>query len=176
MSDRERKALAERVLIGFAERVDLPDWGIVRIRAKVDTGARTSALHVDGIERLPGGKVRFDVVMNRTTGRTRHVVTDVVRVGQVRSSSGLAETRYFVATRLRVGGIIKEIEISLARRHAMQFRMLLGRTALGHDFLIDAGRRYVTDHGTDHRPAEGHRRPRKRDGREAKAQGRGRSR
>jgi hypothetical protein len=174
MPDRDRKALADRVLIGFAERVDLPDWGIVRIRAKVDTGARTSALHVDGIERLPGGKVRFDVVMNRTTGRTRHVVTDVVRVGQVRSSSGVAETRYFVATRLRVGDVTKDIEISLARRHAMQFRMLLGRTALGHDFLIDAGRRYVTDQGTDRRAAEGHRRPRKSARRNA--HGRGRSR
>lgn len=160
MGERERRTMEHRVLIGFAERVDLPDWGIVRIRAKVDTGARTSALHVDGIERLPGGKVRFDVVMNRKTGRTRHVVTDVVRVGQVRSSSGATETRYFVATRLRVGGVIKQIEISLARRHTMQFRMLLGRSALGHDFLIDAGRRYVTDHGTERRGSEARERSR----------------
>jgi hypothetical protein len=145
MTERDRRELQGRVLIGFAERVDLPDWGIQQIRAKVDTGARTSALHVDGIARLPGGKVRFDVVMNRKTGRTKHVITDLVRVGQVRSSSGTAETRYFVTTRMRIGSVIRVIEISLARRHAMQFRMLLGRTALGHDFVIDASRRYVTD-------------------------------
>ncbi|MFW6050045.1 MAG: ATP-dependent zinc protease [Myxococcota bacterium] len=145
MTPPDRSSHRERELIGFAERVDLPDWGIRRIRAKVDTGARSSALHVDGIERLPGGKVRFDVVVNRKTGRTKHIVTQLVRVGQVRSSSGKAETRYFVSTRVQIGGVIKRIEISLARRHAMLFRMLLGRTALGHDFLIDPGRRYVTD-------------------------------
>jgi hypothetical protein len=145
MSERERRALEQRHLIGFAERVDLPEWGIQRIRAKVDTGARTSALHVDGIERLPGGKVRFEVVTNRKTGRTQSVTTHLVRVGQVRSSSGASEMRYFVSTRLRIGDVLKQIEISLARRHAMQFRMLLGRTALGHDFIIDPGRRYVTD-------------------------------
>lgn len=159
MTDADRKHPHDRVLIGFAERVDLVDWGIDCIRAKVDTGARTSALHVDGIERLSGGKVRFDVVVNRKTGRTRHVVTHLARVGRVRSSSGEAETRYFVVTRVRLGGLVKEIEISLARRHAMQFRMLLGRTALGHDFVIDPGRRYITD-GHPHPPSKT-RRPRK---------------
>lgn len=145
MTDGARHRQGAHLLIGFAERVDLVDWGIHQIRVKVDTGARTSALHVDGIERLPGGKVRFDVVVNRKTGRTKHVITDLVRVGRVRSSSGVSETRYFVSTVMRLGSVTKRIEISLARRHNMQFRMLLGRTALGHDFLIDAGRRYVTE-------------------------------
>lgn len=139
----------DRELIGFAEYVELPDWGIRGLRAKVDTGARSSALHVESIEHLPGDRVCFDVVVNRRTNRRVHVVTEIKRIGHVRSSSGSSEVRYFVATRMRLGRIVKEIEISLAARHAMQFRMLLGRSALGHDFVIDAGKRYV--HG---RPAD----------------------
>ncbi|MFW5924705.1 MAG: ATP-dependent zinc protease [Myxococcota bacterium] len=168
MTDGARSRQGRHLLIGFAERVDLPDWGIHQIRAKVDTGARTSALHVDGVERLSGGRVRFDVVVNRKTGRTKHVVTDLVRVGRVRSSSGVSETRYFVSTVMRLGGVTKKVEISLARRHGMQFRMLLGRTALGHDFLIDAGRRYVTEA----RPQKARKKGRSKNRDEAKTQGR----
>lgn len=129
--------------IGYAECIDLPEWGILALRAKIDTGARSSALHVDGIERLAGGKVRFDVVLNRKTGSTLHVVSKIKRIARVRSSSGEQEERIFVETRLEIGGVSKDIEVSLTSRHNMRFRMLLGRTALGHDFLIDAGRRYI---------------------------------
>lgn len=153
----ERSAGESRELIGFAEYVELPDWGIRGLRAKVDTGARSSALHVESIEHLPGNRVRFDVIVNRRTNRRVHVVTQIKRIGHVRSSSGSSEVRYFVVTRMRLGRIWKEIEISLAARHAMQFRMLLGRSALGHDFLIDAGRRYA--HG---RPADRRRPPTKK--------------
>ena len=148
--------IEERTLIGYAERVDLPDWGIRDLRAKVDTGARTSALHVDNIARLSNDRVQFDVVVNRKTHRKKHVVTRLTRVGQVRSSSGRAETRYFVSTTLRLGEVEKEIEISLASRHSMQFRMLLGRSALGHDFVIDPGRRYAQSDHHHHGHGHGH--------------------
>jgi hypothetical protein len=141
--DRDHRSDHERLRIGYAECVDLPEMGIAGLRAKVDTGARTSALHVDDIERLPGGKVRFFVVLNRKTNRRVEVVEKVRRVASVRPSSGHAEERIFVATELVIGDVHKEIEVSLAARHGMQFRMLLGRRALAHDFLIDAGRRYL---------------------------------
>lgn len=133
-----------RIRIGYAECVDLPEWGISGLRAKVDTGARSSALHVDDIKRLSGDRVRFDVVLNRKTGRSVRVVSGIRRVAQVRSSSGKGEERIFVATRFVLGSVEKEIELSLAARHEMRFRMLLGRSVLAHDFLIDAGRRYLT--------------------------------
>ena len=55
----------EPIVIGWTELVDLPEWGIKDLRAKVDTGARTSALHVENIEELPRGYVRFDVILHR---------------------------------------------------------------------------------------------------------------
>lgn len=133
----------ERVLIGCAEVVDLPQWGIHQLAAKVDTGARSSALHVESIERRPGNRVRFEVVVDRD-GRERVTVTAPIRrVSVVRSSSGHPERRFFVATEIRLGAVSKEIEIGLTSRHLMRFRMLLGRLSLGHDFVIDPGRRYV---------------------------------
>ncbi len=133
----------ERVLIGCAEMVDFPLWGIREVPAKIDTGARSSALHVESLERRPGNKVRFEVIADHD-GRHRVTVTAPIRrVSVVRSSSGHPERRYFVATEVRVGPVTKEIEIGLTSRHLMRFRMLIGRLALGHDFVIDPGRRYV---------------------------------
>ncbi len=133
-----------RTLIGIAERVDLPEWGVRRLRVKIDTGARTSALHVDEIEHVSDGKVRFWIVLDRKRGKRVQVEADVVRTARVRSSSGRAEKRLFVRTRMCLGGVEKDIEISLASREPMIFRMLLGRTALAHDFLVDPAHRYLT--------------------------------
>lgn len=123
--------------------VQLPEWGIEHMAAKVDTGARSSALHVESIERRPGNKVRFEVIVDRD-GRERVSITAPIRrVSTVRSSSGHPEKRFFVATHIKLGPVTKEIEIGLTSRHLMRFRMLLGRLSLGHDFVIDPGRRYV---------------------------------
>ena len=135
----------ERVLLGAAERVDLPDWGIARLRAKIDTGARTSALHVHGVEAIGEDRVRFTVVLHRDKHDERVTVeARVVRRARVRSSSGKSRERIIVATKLVLGGVEREIEVSLASRRRMIFRMLLGRSALGDDFLVDPSRRYLT--------------------------------
>lgn len=136
--------LEGRTLIGVAERIELPEWGVTRLRVKIDTGARTSALHVDGVEPLENGRVRFWIVLDRRGDKRVQVEAPITRISKVRSSSGRAEQRYFVTTRMRLGGIEKPIEISLARREPMLFRMLLGRTALGRDFLVDPAHRYLT--------------------------------
>ena len=131
-------------MIGVAERVDLPEWGVTRMRAKIDTGARTSALHVDGIEEIGDDRVRFAVVQHKDEHDERVVVeAPVVRRGRVRSSTGRVQERIYVATRISIGGVEKSVEISLASRKRMIFRMLLGRTALGEDFIVDPSRRYV---------------------------------
>ena len=140
-------------VIGVAERVDLPDWGISRLRAKIDTGARTSALHVLGIEELGDDTVRFTIVLHRDKHDERvPVVAKVVRRARVRSSSGRSHERIFVATRVVIGGVEREVEISLASRRRMVFRMLLGRSALADAFLVDPGRRYVASAPTPPRP------------------------
>lgn len=132
------------VLIGWTEFIDLPEWGVRNLRAKVDTGARTSALHVENIEELPRGFVRFDVVLHREKlGRRIRVKTKVTRRGRVRSSTGHQTERLFVETTLSLGPITKRIEVSLVDREKMIHRMLLGREALKGPILIDVDRRMV---------------------------------
>lgn len=143
----------ERTLIGVAERVNLPEWGVARLRAKIDTGAKTSALHVDSIEELPGEQVRFSVVLHRKKRDERvSVVAPISRRGRVRSSTGRVQERIFVRTRLILGGVEKVIEVSLASRGRMIFRMLLGRSALQDDFLVDPNHRYLHAHPPSERP------------------------
>lgn len=138
----ESEHAESRTIIGWSEYVDFPEWGIQGVRAKVDTGARTSALHVEDIEALGDGHVRFHVVTGRKGpfGRTA-VCAKVVKWGRVRSSSGHYTVRCFVKTRIRVGPVEKEVELSLVSREKMLYRMLLGRRALARDFLVDVSRR-----------------------------------
>lgn len=144
MVDPVRDLLRGRTLVGIAERIDLPEWGVDQLRVKIDTGARTSALHVDAIEELPGRRVRFWVILDRKHAHRRvQVEAPISRRTRVRSSSGRAEERIFVTTKMRLGPVTKDIEVSLASREPMIFRMLLGRSALHHDFLVDPSHRYL---------------------------------
>jgi hypothetical protein len=135
-------------IIGWTENIDLPDWGIRGLRAKVDTGALTSALHAEDIEELPRGRVRFDVILDRRKPDRRvHVRAHICRRGRVRSSTGHYTTRIFVTTRLCLGPNEHVIEISLVNRERMLHRMLLGRSALEGRYLVDASRRGVLGKG-----------------------------
>jgi len=132
----------EPSIIGWTEYIDFPDWDISGLKAKVDTGARTSALHVEDLVHHENGWVTFDVVLHRHRQEQRqHVRTQAVKVARVRSSTGHYTERCFVRTRIRIGRVEKEIEFSLVSRHTMLFRMLLGRTALAQDFWVDVSRR-----------------------------------
>jgi len=136
-----RKRASQKLLIGWSESVDLPDWGIRGIRAKIDTGAASSALHVERLVELGRGRVRFDVVVRHgTRRRTTHVEARVHRRSRVRSSSGHADDRLFVTTTLRAGPVERRIELSLVNRDLMRYRMLLGRSALAGAFWVDPGR------------------------------------
>jgi hypothetical protein len=132
------------IVIGFAELVDLPEWGIVGLRGKIDTGAKTSALHVSNIREIGNGRVGFDVRLHRRQAdRIVHVEAKILRRGRVRPSSGDAQTRLFVETTLRIGSIERTIELSLVDRENMIYRMLVGRTAMGAGVLVDPSRRYA---------------------------------
>lgn len=138
------KYSTEPVLIGWTEYVDLPDWKVRKLRAKIDTGARSSALHVEDIVELPRGRVRFTVVLHREKRDRRvRVTARVHRRSRVRSSNGIVETRYFVLTTLRLGPVEREVELSLVNRGLMNHRMLLGRSAVSGPFLIDVDHRML---------------------------------
>lgn len=130
------------LVVGWIEYVDLPDWGVRGLRAKLDTGARSSAIHVENVRELPRRRVRFDVVLHRRDRDRRvHVEARVKRRGRVRSSSGHYTLRLFVSTRLRLGPREHEIELSLVDREEMIHRMLLGRSALEGHYLVDVSHR-----------------------------------
>jgi hypothetical protein len=138
-------SLDDHEIIGWKESVDLIDWGVLNIVAKSDTGARRSAIDVKNITELPDGYVRFDIALHRKKrNRIKTVVAKIAHQTHVRSSNGEQHERYFVATRIRIGERIKEIELSLVCRKNMTCRMLLGRKALQSDFLVDSLAIYMT--------------------------------
>lgn len=143
--------------VGWREWVQLPDWGVERLRAKIDTGARTSALHVDNLEELPGNRLSFDVVLDRGANpRTvRVTAAERVRVASVRPSSGHRQRRHVVVTTLRLAGVEKQIEVSLVDRGPMLCRMLVGRTALASDFVVDPAHAYLHSRRRRRRRADG---------------------
>lgn len=130
--------------IGYREFVDLPDWGIRGIKAKADTGARSSAIDVADLEELPRDRVRFHVVLSRKN-RMRRVTVEakIVRRTIVKSSLGHRDERLTVETTLRIGTVEKVVEVGLVCRESMICRMLLGRQALAGDFLVDSRRTYL---------------------------------
>ena len=131
------------ILIGWKEYVDLPEWGIFGMCAKIDTGARSSALHVEDIVIEDDGHVSFSVVRHRQGRRPPVRVTGrITRRKIVRSSTGHSSSRIFVSTTMRMGAIEAQIEISLVDRDAMIHRLLIGRAALAC-VRIDPSERFL---------------------------------
>ncbi len=134
---------AGKTVLGWTEYVDFPEWAIDGVRAKIDTGARTSALHVENLEETEDGCVTFDVVLSRKDPeRRKRVRAEVVKWARVRSSTGIYRQRCFVRTAIRLGGVEKTVEVTLVSREKMMFRMLVGRKALEGDFVVDAAKRW----------------------------------
>lgn len=133
-------------VIGWREWVALPGLGVERIKVKVDTGARSSAIHAWGVERFRrGGRdhVRFVVHPLQRDTRTAVVAeSTVVDERIVKSSSGAAERRLVIVTPLELLGESWPIELTLTERDQMGFRMLLGRQAIRRRFWVDSGGSY----------------------------------
>ena len=130
-------------IIGWREWIELPELGIARIKAKVDSGARSSSIHAFDIESLErDGKefVRFKVnPKQRNSSAVVEAEAPILEYRKVRSSSGKATMRPVIITQIKLVGITWPIELTLANRDQMGFRMLLGREAFRHRFLVDAG-------------------------------------
>ena len=132
------------VVVGWREVVGLPDWGVPAVKAKVDTGARTSAIHVSSVEELSDDRIRFEVVVReKPVLETRVVEAVPVRRAVVKPSHGATQERWVCRTRMKLGPIEREIELSLVSRRGMLCRMLICRRSLPEGTVVDPNRRYV---------------------------------
>ena len=127
----EQPAERELVRMGWRERISFPDWGVRRIVAKLDSGARTSAIHVANVRLLDNGRVRFRVVAHDSPRRmSKWIEADVVRMSRVRPTTGEVQQRIVVHASILLGDFQRVIEVSLVNRPNMLCRVLLGRRAM----------------------------------------------
>ncbi len=136
------------VLIGRREFVGFPEWNIRRLRAKIDTGAWTTALDVCEFSLIETGsgsfKARFSPVLSRKKGTCGALIeAGVVRMARVRNTGGIVEMRPVVETEIQMGPVRKRIRITLTDRSRMRSPVILGRSALCGDFIVDVSRTYL---------------------------------
>ena len=142
------KPVKKLPIVGWREWVCLPELGIDKIKAKIDTGARTSALHAFSLKPFTqNGKNRITCELHPLQHNALEVIVctaDVIDRREVTDSGGHTEERYVVVTPLTIAGQTWPIEITLTERENMLFRMLLGRSALRKRFIVNPARSFVT--------------------------------
>jgi hypothetical protein len=133
------------ISIGWKEWVDFPDWGVHRVRAKIDTGARTTAIDVTEFELRdsPQGQIaRFRLALRRKRlGNWQEA--PVVRLTRVRNTGGIWQERPIVETTMRLGEVTRRIRLTLTDRSRMRCAVIIGRSALEGQFVVDVSRKYV---------------------------------
>ena len=129
--------------LGWKEWASLPQLQVPLVRCKVDTGARTSALHAFYIEQFSENgvqRVRFGLHPEQDNTRTEiHCVADIIDTRSVTNSGGHSEQRVVIQTQVVLGKASWPIELTLTGRDTMRFRMLLGRTAIADNYIVDPG-------------------------------------
>lgn len=136
----------ETILVGWREQVTLPDLGL-RLRCKVDTGAKTSALHATDQELFEKDGERWVRFVVHPLRRREDVEVSceapVADERKVKNSGGFEELRRVIRTRLRLGDVEWEVDLTLTDRRTMSYRMLLGRRAMSGHVRVDPGLSYV---------------------------------
>ena len=144
-------ALIDKTIIGRLESISLPALGITDMQVRVDTGAKTSSLHVDNIVKyMEQGKpcVSFDLhpdIHNVETLISCQAAVSDIR--KIKSSNGKAEQRYVIKTPMTLGTETWSIEITLTDRADMNYLMLFGREAIGDKLLVDASQVFLVSRG-----------------------------
>ncbi|MBA6327476.1 ATP-dependent zinc protease [Colwellia sp. MB02u-6] len=137
----------QKIIIGSLETITLPDLAITDIQVRVDTGAKTSSLHVDNIKKFKkNGKVMVRFDLHPDVYNLENMVSceaPIHDIRRVKSSNGTAEQRYVISTLVKLGSELWPIEITLTDRSDMSYLMLFGREAIGERFLIDPSKAFV---------------------------------
>lgn len=143
----QRRSKRQQQVIGWREWISIPDLAVPRVKAKIDTGARSSCLHAFRIrvfEKDGGDFVRFQVhPLQRSAKETIQAEARVLEFRDIRSSNGHVARRPVIVTHVEWNGIRWPIELTLANRDEMGFRMLLGREAVRSRFLVEPGKSYL---------------------------------
>jgi len=143
----KKRVIKPKPRIGWREWVSLPQLGIDQIKVKVDTGARTSALHADNIEFYSRGSKRFVkfVVHPIQNSVDLELIcrAEMVDRRRVKSSTGHSTRRPVIITVLELNGKKWPIEVTLVNRDVMGYRMLLGRQAMRNRFIVDPGKSFL---------------------------------
>ncbi len=151
MKKRPRnKRLKEPVEIGWCELVDFPELGLTGMHAKIDTGARTSSLHathIDSFERDGEQWIRFRTP--RSVGhKPGNCEARLIERRPVTSSNGEKQLRHVIGTKMRLGPLTWDAQLSLANRGTMAFPVLIGRRGLRRGFLVNSGKRWLLEKPT----------------------------
>ena len=145
--------MKEKIIIGWREWISLPDLNVLGLKVKVDTGARTSALHAFEIRPFKNNNepwVEFYVhPIQRHRKPEIKCEAKIFDTRTVISSNGQQELRYVIISTLRLGDLSWPIEITLTNRDEMGFRMLLGRQAMQNRLLVDPSKSYQLGKFTD---------------------------
>ncbi|MDA3956262.1 RimK/LysX family protein [Oceanispirochaeta sp.] len=142
-----KKDFSDLIALGWREWISFPDWEVSNIKVKVDTGARTSSLHVGELEYFEKDSkswVSFDIYPWQKTSRENiQISAPVTSFKYVKSSSGCQEKRPVIIARLIIAGQEIMTELTLTNRSTMGFRMLLGRGAIKKHFMVIPGKSYL---------------------------------
>ena len=143
----------EKALIGSQEWCSFENLNIPSIKARIDSGAKTSSIQSTNIKKFKKGKeswVSFDVnPIQDNLSIVVHCESKIVDVRIVKSSSGITDKRFVIMEKVQIGNNSFEIELTLANRDGMDFRMLLGREAMKDRFIVDPSKHYLTSQITD---------------------------
>ncbi|PKG39811.1 ATP-dependent zinc protease family protein [Psychromonas sp. Urea-02u-13] len=139
-------------IIGRLESIDLLELAIINLQVRVDTGAKTSSLHVDNIVKFSqSGKpyVSFDIHPDvHDVNRIVNCTSPIADIRTIKSSNGSSEQRYVIKTPIKLGDDTWPIEITLTNRSDMNYLMLLGREAMGDHCLVDPSQTFIASEVT----------------------------